>query len=1294
MLNLRVAGNFLSTYYLADATQFLRAERGNLGEATREEGLRQVRRLVRRASLDLDDHSTLAATRKSVVPLLAAAGFGLDTGTATRVDDELAADAVVPGPDNVPLSYVVLAPASQHLDANPAGRRQSDARPQRRLERLLRHGYARFGIVTNGRELRVVAKDPGLGGEAAYLAFDLVGLADCGDEHEWRLFWALLRPEAMLPGPDGTSLYERAERASVDAAARVSDDLSVGVRKAIEALAQGAMDDLRARDAEVPDLRELFGDALTVAYRLLFVAFVEDRGLLPVDVPAYRFSYGFGHLRDEVLAPGAEWTGDRSYLWESATALFRLLRDGADVGEFRVAAYNGGLFGPQSCRWFDLPIRDGRGEEQPVRLSDRQMATAIEHLSITETVRGRGGRVLAAADGGGRRRVNYRELSVEQLGSVYEGLLAFEPRLAREPMVMAELRQGAKRATQIVSRDRLPEGAQVLEEVPEGRFYLFEASGQRKGSGSYYTPRAICAFLAREALEPLVAGRSSKEILDLRVIDPAMGSGAFLVVAVHFLAEAYGQARITEGLDADNLIDDEERAAYRRVVVERCIYGVDKNPMAVELAKVSLWLATASADRPLSFLDAKLRCGDSLVGAFLDDLDRLPPVLVRGRKDADEAQLRLPVEGARADLARLANGRREIAEAPSDHPIQVQEKAARLRRYVDADGLRRLRLRATLWVSAFYWPKHAPPLSASEYRAYMSYAAEHGVLPLRAAQDAVDEVASEVRPFHWELEFPEAFFEPDGTRRADAGFDAIVGNPPWESIRFKLGEFYGRFEPSFAFARTKEEKSNIAEAALRHVEVKEAFESSSARVEAEKAYIKKSDQYRMLGVKGAFNYYRAFLERDLRLLASRGILGLIIDAGLVGDAGTQYHRRELFEQTRVRVFALFDNSKGIFPIHRSEQFVVLVTEKGGTTERIPFASGLTEVGELDDLTAHTTPLAVSLVRTLAPDTMAIPDIREQAMLSLVAAIYGEHHLLYDEVPARGWIGVHAREFNIEEDREFFERQRSGTPLREGKHIHQFMADYSEPTYRLNPEGDEELIRRERRRAGYRGQLLAGILRSRGERRLLEPNRRSALEVPMDQYRLGFRDVASATNERTLIAAIIPSGTALAHSVPFMHRSIEGDPDVGYETLMDAHSMLYLCGVLNSLVMDFVVRRKVTGHLTKSIMATLPIPDPPAGSDRRAAIVWLAGRLTCRSPAFDDLAGVLGMPCGPLDRADEVQIRAELDAHVAHLYRLSKDQLVRVLADFRRSRGEGTPVPPDDAYKETVVDYFDQGARDA
>jgi hypothetical protein len=1095
----------------------------------------------------------------------------------------------------------------------------------------------------------------------------------------------------MLPGADKTSLYERAEHASEDAAARVSDDLSVGVRKAIEALAQGAINDLRARDAEVPDLRALFTDALKVAYRLLFVAFAEDRGLLPIDVPAYRTSYGFAHLRDEVLTPGAEWTRDCTYLWESVTALFRLLRDGADVGEFRVAAYNGGLFDPEGCPSFDLPIRDGRGGERPVRLGDNRVAAAIEHLSVTEAVRRRGGRVQVAADGSGRRRVNYRELNVEQLGSVYEGLLSFEPRLAREPMVLAELASGGKRITQVVSRDRLPEGARELEDVPEGRFFLFEASGQRKGSGSYYTPRAIAAFLAREALEPLVAGRSSQEILELRVVDPSMGSGAFLVPAVHFLAEAYGQARIAEGLDADALIDDEERAAYRRTVVERCIYGVDKNPMAVELAKVSLWLATASKDRPLSFLDAKLRCGDSLVGAFLDDLDRLPPALVRGSQAADASQLRLPVASARADLAKLAAGRRQIAEAPSDHPEQIHEKAARLRRYLDAEGLHRLRLRANLWVSAFYWPSYAPPLTAREYRAYASHAANEGVLPLRPAQDAVEEVAREVRPFHWELEFPEVFFDPDGIRRPDAGFDAILGNPPWEGVTFKQAEFYSRFDPAFVFARTKEEKRAIADAVLSQVEGKQVYVAVNDRIEAEKSYIKTSGQYRLLGTKGTFNYYRAFLERDLALLTSGGFLGLTIDAGIVGDAGTQYHRRELFERTRVKIFALFDNAKRIFPIDSREQFVVLVAKKGGVTEPLPFAAGLTAVDELDDLARHTIPLSLTVIRSLAPETMAIPDVREPDLLELLAAIYSNRRLLFDAGLGRYWTAVYQREIYIHDHQHLFERRASGTPLREGKHIHQFDAAFAEPTYRLKPEGDEELIRREWRRASHRGPVPADVTRFRAERRLLGPDRRGGLEVPVDQYRLGFRDIARATDERTLIAAVLPPGSALGHSAPFLHRSSQDDPVSGYRTLLDASSMLYLCGVFNSLVVDFVVRRKVTAHLTHSIMATLPIPDPPPDSTRRAAIVALAGRLTCRSPAFDDLAGVLQVPCGPLARADEVCLRAELDAHVAHLYGLSKDQLVRLLADFRRSRGEGTPVSPDDAYKQTVVDYFDRGA---
>ena len=283
-------------------------------------------------------------------------------------------------------------------------------------------------------------------------------------------------------------------------------------------------------------------------------------------------------------------------------------------------------------------------------------------------------------------------------------------------------------------------------------------------------------------LSPVAAARS---ILQLRILDPSMGSGAFLVPAVHLLAEAYGRARVAEGLDADGRIDDDERAAYRRLVVERCIYGVDKNPMAVELAKMSLWLATASRNRPLSFLDANLRCGDSLVGAFLDDLDRLPAPLVKGRVAADSRQARLPLPAVSPSLAHLVSGRGRIAEAPSELPEEVHAKGQQLRDLLDDDGVRHLRARADLWVAAFFWPTDAPALNAGTYRAFASHLAECGRLPHPPAQEAFERVEREVRPFHWELEFPEVYFDETGRRRDDAGFDAVLGNPPWEGITFK-----------------------------------------------------------------------------------------------------------------------------------------------------------------------------------------------------------------------------------------------------------------------------------------------------------------------------------------------------------------------------------------------------------------------------------------------------------------------------------------------------------------------------
>ncbi|MGI8810546.1 MAG: Eco57I restriction-modification methylase domain-containing protein [Acidimicrobiales bacterium] len=1269
MLNISVAGTLVSTYYLAAPDLFLRDQKGRLGEGDRVDGIGAARRALRRLVAEVDEETPLPATRRAVLAFLAALGWtGIDA-----VPEGVPADGVGRGPDGVDHAWLVFAPGGQHLDAAPSGRRAGLGRPQRRAEMCVREGVLGAAFLANGSELRVVRRDPGLGGEASYLSVGLPGLHELGDDHEWRVVWALLRPDAFAPDDDGQCLWDRVEVASQDTAAKVSEDLSAGVRVAIEALARGALAWMRRADpaAVEPSARALFADALRVAYRILFAAFAEDRGLLPVAVPSYDAGYSLARLRRLISDPATVWSPDEGYLWAALRSQWRMLRDGVSAGELRVGAFNGELFDISRC-----PLLD----DDDMVIGDRFVATALDALAFTQPVTGRRSAVA-------RRRVNYRELGVEQLGSIYEGLLAFEPRIPTEETVFATVGKGAKRVTQHVAAAEVDDEAEVLERYPPGSFYLFEASGQRKGSGSYYTPRALAHFVVREALEPLVRDATSEAILSLRVCDPAMGSGAFLVPAVHFLTEAYGEALIREGVDLDRRLDDEERASYRRLVVERCIFGVDVSPMAVELAKVSLWLATAAAGKPLTFLDANLRCGDALVGADLVTSSTTPPPARAGRRDVGEAAAMLPLFERQPAVALrdVLRGRLDLAAGPSDERTQVQAKARRWAALLADPEWARLRALGDWWVAPFYVP--ALRRAGGRWSAVRDRISREGA---EGAPPEARDIRHEVNPFHWELEFPEVFFTAEGERRPDAGFDVIVGNPPWEGVTFKAAEFYGRFDPTYAFLRTKEDKAARQAELDRRVDVKEARVAADSRVESLKAFIKTSGVYRMLGVKGTFNLYRAFLERELALLSPRGRLGLTIDAGLVGDAGTQYHRRELLDACVIDRFVLVDNVNGIFPIHRSEQFVLLVAGRGGCTDPLPFSVGVDRLEHLNDLQRRTVPIKRAVIDALAPETTAIPDVRDPSVLELLGAIYADHPLLLDSDRKR-WRCWYHLEFRMDDHRDCFATDAMGRPMLEGKHHHQFTAGFAPLTYRLNGFGEEALLRWEWKRSGHRGpvSMSMGLPCVSGEARLNSPGvRTGVLEVPADQYRLVIRDIARATDERTLIACVLSPGDALGHSAAFFHRSVCDDPVVGYRTILDARAMVFLAGVLNSLVLDFVARRKVTAHLTKSILATLPVPETDLETGLGAEVVALSGRLTCRSPAFEDLAGVLGVSCAPLDHRTETGLRADLDAAIAHLYGLSADHLELVLADFRRSEAtESSPVRPDEAYKELVRAAF-------
>lgn len=311
------------------------------------------------------------------------------------------------------------------------------------------------------------------------------------------------------------------------------------------------------------------------------------------------------------------------------------------------------------------------------------------------------------------------------------------------------------------------------------------------------------------------------------------------------------------------------------------------------------------------------------------------------------------------------------------------------------------------------------------------------------------------------------------------------------------------------------------------------------------------------------------------------------------------------------------------------------------------------------------------------------------LLDLLAAIYGGRPLFLDAMTVGDWRIDWGRELNIGDDRAYFSPDGSGAPLREGKNIHQFRHDFSEPTYRLKETiGELALLKRAMKRARFKGDPRRRR-RRRGERVLVGPDvRPGGIESPFDQYRICFRQVGRATDERTLIAAVVPPGNAVSDKVHFFYRSVFDPAANGYRTILRSEALAYVAALLNSTVADFVVRRKVASSVTKSVIATLPVPDVPLDDGPGKEAVRLSARLICRTPEFEELADILGVECGPLNLGDERTLRAELDARVGHLYGLSAQQLDLILADFRQSESaESSPVRPDDEYKDLVRHYF-------
>ena len=1213
------------------------------------------RRLER---LDPTDRATSVTRDLWIIPLLSRLGYEVERNPrAYELAGRTYAISHRAGPqEDAPPLHV--AGARQELGrVDPSGRPRLS--PHALVQEFLDRSDHLWGIVTNGLVLRLLRASPNLRTET-YLEFDLAAIFAGERFADFVLLYRLLHrsrlPTGIADGPG--CILEQYHQLAREQGARARDRLRDGVEQALRALGNGFL-----RHPANRTLREQVATGqltpaayyellLRLVYRLLFLLVTEERGLLGGN-DLYRQGYAIQRLRR--LAEESRAADDHADLWAGLLALFQLLRGGSHLPDGRPLA-----------ALLDLPVLDGelfRTEPfESWQLANRDLLAAIAALSLVPDERGT------------RRRVNYAALDVEELGSVYESLL---------------------------------DHAAVLD-LAAAEPFTFSPGTERKSTGSYYTPPGLVQALVASALEPVLAARlrgkktpaeQEQAILSLNVCDPAAGSGHFLLAAARRLARELARVRTGEEEPAPERV----REALRDVVAH-CLYGVDKNPLAVELCKVALWIEGHLPDRPLTFLDHRIKCGDSLVGVFdVAQLREGIPDEAYERSDPDEkraarairtrnrqerqGQLTLGSEVAPLDETIFDLGL--LTEAIERMPERtIEERLAKEQAYADLqrdERMRRLRQACDLWTAAFFADLRdgtAVPTTDHLRRALVGRLSDPR--PLATAQA----LAHELRFFHWPLEFPDVF--------AAGGFDVVLGNPPWERVKLQEEEFFASRDPAIAHARNAAERKRlIATLPLRNPQLDAEYRAALRQAQQVSHFCRESGRF-PLGGRGDLNTYQVFTELAWQLLAASGRAGLVVPTNVATDDTTKLLFQALVERRALVSLFDFENRQKLFPAVDSRmKFSLLTLAQGEHPEPARFAFFLERPEELREETRRfaLTPEDFWLFN---PNTGTCPVFRSADEAELARAIYRRVPVLVRERDPAGnpWGVEFLRLFDMSNDSRLFrtreQLEKAGfalrgqafalgaeryLPLYEAKLVHQFdhrWASYGGPgRWEGEPEtgGPPWLEHAPRKDADAVALTLAAkqdpalVVLPRYWVPEAEVEARLAKKGWSRPWLLGWRDIARATDERTLIASLIPR-VGVGHTFVLILPSIE-----------DGQLILGLVANLDALALDFITRSKAGGtHLTFHVAKQLPVL-PPAVYGRPCPwhpgltlAEWIAPRVRelvytawDLAPAARDLGD-----SGPPFRWDperRAQIRAELDAAFFLLYGLTRSQVEFVLGTF-------------------------------
>lgn len=1150
------------------------------------------------------------------------------------------------GEGRVPL---VFAAHDQGLD-KPSTRHGDGVR--RRSPFLLAQEYLNassgclWAVVSNGLKLRILRDNPSLT-RPAYIEADLEAIFNEGLYPDFTALWLLAHASRFgkVGAEPADCALERWRNTAQEDGIRARDRLRVGVTEALRALGTGFLAhkdnaELRRRiEAGELSTQAYFEQLLRLIYRFIFLATIEDRELVfaPDATPEARERYlaGYSLARLRQLAARRRSYDRHADLWQVLTITFAGLGRGQPALGLPAL---GGLFDAAQCLDLDC-----------ARLENQALLSALFSLCFFR-------------DGAALSRVNYRDMDSEELGSVYESLLELVPQVT--------LTGGARRFGFVGDEE---EGS---------------AKGNaRKLTGSYYTPDSLVQELIKSALEPVIARTLAENpqepvqaLLALTVCDPACGSGHFLLAAARRIADEVALLRAPEG----NPAQQDFRHALRDVVAH-CIYGVDKNPMAVELARTALWLEAYTPDRPLTFLDAHLRCGDALLGVLDEGIlnDGIPDKAFNALS-GDDKEVVKRIKKANRDAAKgIAKAREKSRQMlsldlgenvdaaafealPDDTLEALQAKRAAHAALEASIAASRARLAADIFVAAFVLPKTAD----TEARVPTSqdlWLVLNGDAPRPGISESAHAAAQAAQAFHWWQAFPQV--------KARGGFDVLLGNPPWERIKLQEEEFFATRSPLVAEAQHKAERGRriglLAEGMLLHTlypEVEAAqglvppngaeqalyadFLAARRNAEAASLFAHDAGRYPLTGV-GDVNTYALFAETFSQLTAEAGRAGFIVPTGIATDDSTKAFFSTMVASGKlIRLLSLYEIRGWFKDTDDRKSFCLLTLGLGEDAARFLFDAK----SEGDFVAAEKWfELTAAEFRLINPNTLTCPVFRSERDAALTKKLYRAAPVLIAEGPpeVNPWGIRFMRQMDMANDSGlFFDAPSPGRlPLYEAKMIHQF--DHRWATYSADGSGDVSTAQK---------QNLAFSVTPRYWVEAAEVEARLRDKGWERGWLMGWRDIALRSVERTVIASVVPR-VGVGHTMPL------------FMTEQPAQRVAMLLANLLSLTLDFVARVKVGGtHLTYSYLKQFPILSPDRYTDADLAfIVPRVLELTYTAHDLKPWAADLGydgepFPWNPERRA---QLRAELDAYYARLYALTRDEL-RYILDPADVMGEDYP----------------------